>query len=449
MRILIKSLAAILALLAAWGGWRLYSELSYKSIALTSTTVKAPAEQIKRGEYLAVVGNCGACHTAPGEKPFAGGKAIETPFGAVFSTNLTSDTQYGIGGWTSDAFYRAMREGVSANGRLLTPAFPFPNYTIVSREDSDALFAYFSNSVASVNQANKPHQLRSPYNSQIALAAWRVMFFKPATSAAPATDARARGEYLAQGLAHCSACHAERNALGAARSHSVLGGALMPMQDWYAPSLHSSAEAGVQQWSQDRIVALLQSGVTDNASGLQASNASGLQASNASVAGPMAEVVAKSTQYWKKSDLEDLAAYLKSLPERPGSPGRASPVTEDEYKERMSDGAALYEKHCATCHGVNGEGVTVQDANESIKLPALAGNRAVTMADTNNLVRILQYGGFAPSTAANPRPYGMPPFHSLSRPEMASVITYVRNSWGNKATPMGASELAVTLDRAK
>jgi mono/diheme cytochrome c family protein len=432
---LLKSLIVALALLAVWGGWRLYSELSYKSISLNAAPVKAPEEQVKRGEYLAIVGNCGACHTAPGGKPFAGGKAIETPFGAVFSSNLTRDTQHGIGGWTSDAFYRAMREGISANGRLLTPAFPFSNYTIVSREDSDALFAYFTSAIAAVSQANKPHQLRSPYNSQIALAAWRAMFFKPAAVASSnqAVDAKLRGEYLAQGLAHCSACHAERNALGAARSHSVLGGALMPMQDWYAPSLHSPSEAGVQQWSQERVVTLLQAGITDNAS----------------VAGPMAEVVAKSTQYWKPSDLYDLAAYLKSLPERPGSPGRASPVAEDEYKERMSDGAALYEKHCVTCHGVNGEGVTVQDASESIKLPELAGNRAVMMADTNNLVRILQYGGFAPSTAANPRPYGMPPFQNLSRAEMASVITYVRNSWGNKATPMGSSELAVTLDRAK
>ncbi len=403
-----------------------------------NSTQKAPQETVERGAYLAKVGNCAACHTARGGEAFAGGKAIHTPFGAVYTSNITPDPATGIGRWTNEAFYRAMHEGRSADGRLLTPAFPYPNYTHVTRADSDALYAYFMQGVAAVVQPNRVHELPFPFNTQIALAVWRLMFFDkdnlnaPEYIAAPAKFQSAtasnrtqntaeieRGAYLVRGLGHCSACHAQRNALGATMGDQLLSGALMPMQDWYAPSLLDSAQAGVQRWPAQDVVALLKTGI----------------APHASVAGPMAEVVAKSTQYWSDADLQATAAYLQSLPEAPLL-ARSTPSQKTQFYER---GEQLFTKHCASCHGAQGEGVVLAGA---VALPALAGNRAVTMPTSANLVRILLAGGYAPSTAGNPRPFGMPPFvHVLSDEDIAAVTTYIRAAWGNQADAVSAADV--------
>lgn len=392
---------------------------------------KADQVLIDKGRYLATVGNCAACHTARGGEPYAGGKAIHTPFGTVYASNLTPDVQQGIGGWTSEAFYRAMHHGVSRDGRLLTPAFPYPNMTHVTRDDSDALHAYFMQGVKPVAQPNRTHDLDFPFNTQLALAAWRVLFFEAAdttNSIANNEDGMranlskspeiSRGFYLIKGLAHCSACHAERNALGASRSDGPLAGALMPMQDWYAPSLQAREEAGLQHWPREQIVQLLQTGVSREAS----------------VAGPMVEVVAKSTQYWSEADLNAAAAYLQSLPVVPLPTRKAQEVN----RQLFAQGAALYAKHCATCHGDSGQGIQLQEGRQTLAIPPLAGNRALAMPETANLVRIILAGGYAPSTRGNPRPYGMPPFvHQLSDDEIASVATYIRNAWGNERASFG------------
>jgi mono/diheme cytochrome c family protein len=403
-----------------------------------NSTQKANPETLDRGAYLAKVGNCAACHTARGGEAFAGGKAIHTPFGAVYTSNITPDAATGIGRWSAEAFYRAMHEGRSADGRLLTPAFPYPNYTHVTRADSDALYAYFMQGVAPVAQANRAHELPFPFNTQIALAVWRLIFFEKDDSntteniAAPAifqgataskgtqnTVAIERGAYLVRGLGHCSACHAQRNALGATTHEPLLSGALMPMQDWYAPSLLDSQQAGVMHWPAQDVVALLKTGI----------------APQASVAGPMAEVVAKSTQYWSDADLAATAAYLQSLPEAPAAP-RGKPSQNSQFYER---GEQLFTQHCASCHGAQGEGVTLAGA---VALPALAGNRAVTMPTSANLVRILLAGGYAPSTAGNPRPFGMPPFvHVLNDEDIAAVTTYIRAAWGNQADAVSAADV--------
>ena len=399
---------------------------------------------IAQGAYLAKLGNCAACHTSRGGEAFAGGKPIHTPFGAVFASNITPDPVHGIGLWTADAFYRALHQGVSASGRLLTPAFPYPNYTHVSRADSDALFAYFQHGVKAVAQLGKPTELRFPFNTQLALAAWRVLFFSPSDApiapisiAIGADSIRAggqngsektavdRGRYIVNGLAHCSACHAQRNALGATDSDGLLSGALMPMQDWYAPSLHAREEAGVQHWPREQLVAFLQHGVTNQASAL----------------GPMAEVVAKSTQYWRDEDLQATAAYLQSLALRPVPSRPAASVS----PQSLTRGAALYTQHCATCHGDNGQGLQESDSLQSqgkVQIPALAGNRAVSLGSSANLVRIILAGGYAPSTPGNPHPYGMPPFvHVLDDEEIAAVATYIRASWGNAAPAVSGSEV--------
>ncbi|WP_280156286.1 cytochrome c [Piscinibacter sp. XHJ-5] len=365
---------------------------------------------VERGAYLARAGNCGACHTARGGAPYAGGPGVETPFGTVYASNLTPDTKTGIGAWSAAHFWRAMHNGRSRDGRLLYPAFPYPNFTQITREDSDALYAYLR-SLAPVPQPNKPHALRFPYDSQLSLAVWRALFFSPGTHKADPTRTAEwnRGSYLVHGLGHCNACHGGRNILGATSGKLELGGGLIPMQSWYAPSLVSPAEAGVASWSTPEVVALLKSGV----------------APKGSVLGPMAEVVYRSTQFLSDTDLQAMAVYLRALPQQ-------QPPVDDEVKKRdpalMQRGARLYDQNCAQCHGERGEG-------SPGAYPALAGNRAVTMDAPANLVRIVIYGGFLPATAGNPRPFGMPPFsQQLDDNDVAAVLSYIRGSWGNNAS---------------
>ncbi len=418
---------------------------------------KPSADQLEHGAYLARAGNCAGCHTARGGQAFAGGKALQTPFGAVYTSNITPHPTQGIGMWTAEAFYRAMHEGISASGRLLTPAFPYANYTHVTRQDSDALYAYFMYAVAPAAQTNRAHELPFPLNTQLALAAWRIMFFDRAEpeiatkliaskeipertsesfnrSLSPlgsttAVDELARGAYLVRGLGHCSACHANRNALGAAVNDQVLSGALMPMQDWYAPSLISAKEAGVGHWPREDIVALLQTGVSPRASAI----------------GPMAEVVAQSTQHLSQKDLYAMAGYLQSLPQAGTATASTTLLAASGVAKSTAylRGADLYTQHCATCHGEQGQGVVLQARGASqVALPAFAGNRAITMARSTNLVRMIVAGGYAPSTAGNPRPYGMPPFvHVLTDDDIASVATYIRNAWGNQASSVSAADV--------
>ena len=377
----------------------------------------AASSTAERGAYLAHVGNCAGCHTVRGGLPYAGGLAVETPFGSIYASNLTPDSATGLGRWTSAEFWRAMHHGRSKDGRLLYPAFPYTSYTLVSRDDSDALFAYLQ-SLPAAAQANQPPALRFPYNSQLALAVWRALYFQPGSYQADAGKSADwnRGAYLTEGLGHCSACHAARNALGATDGLNLAGG-LIPRQNWYAPSLVSTLEASVSDWPLSDIVALFKNGVSPQASAI----------------GPMAEVVLGSTQFWNDADLRALATYLKALPVTASS----QPVVAPSVSAR---GSKLYESRCAQCHGDSGQGVT--DA-----YPALAGNRAVLMPQKTNLVQVVLNGGYAPATKGNPRPYGMPPFVlELNDADVAAVLTHLRSSWGNQANAV--SELEVNRIRA-
>jgi mono/diheme cytochrome c family protein len=398
-------LCALAGVLVAWLNVR--DEAPMRS----DIVVPTDAATVARGAYLARIGNCAGCHTARGGPDYAGGRGIETPFGVVYASNLTPDPDTGLGRWSADAFWRALHHGRSADGRLLYPAFPYPNTTLVTRADSDALFAYLRQ-LPPVRQANRAHELRFPYNTQAALAVWRALYFRPATfTPEPSqSDAFNRGAYLVRGLGHCEACHAPRNALGATRDEAQLAGGLIPMQAWYAPSLSSPGEAGVADWRVEEIVALLQTGVS----------------ARASVMGPMAEVVFRSTQHLSDADARAMATYLKGLPAQ--APQARAFVPADPAA--LQAGAAIYSDHCADCHGAAGEGVAGM-------YPALAGNRAVTLHSPNNVVRAVLYGGFPPATAGNPRPFGMPPFvHALPDEGVAQVASYIRQSLGNRAPPV-------------
>jgi mono/diheme cytochrome c family protein len=420
MKRVLLGVVAVFVLLGALVAW-----LNFRGedpIPANAAPFSPSVEQVKRGEYLARAGNCVACHTSRGGAPYSGGLPVRTPFGTVMSTNITPDRKTGIGTWTPAHFWRALHNGRSKDGRLLYPAFPYPSYTIVTREDSDAIFAYLMSTPA-VEKINRPHALRFPYNSQVALAVWRALFFEPDSFEPDAAKPPEwnRGAYLVHGLGHCVACHSPRNAFGATEDKLELSGGLIPMQGWYAPALTSRGEAGVADWETQHVVDLLKAGVSPRGS----------------VMGPMAEVVFRSTQYLSDADLTAMAVFLKALPQAaPASAEDAAAVGADV----RATGEKLYKDHCAGCHGDAGEGAAGA-------YPALAGNRAVTMAVPANLIRVVLSGGYLPATAANPRPYGMPPFaHVLDDEAVAAVVSYIRSAWGNRAGPV--SQLQVMKSRA-
>ena len=370
------------------------------------------ATRVARGAYLARIGNCLACHTARGGAPGAGGLPLATPFGTLYSSNLTPDAQAGIGRWSAAAFWRALHHGRSADGHLLYPAFPYTHTTLLTRVDADAVLAYLRTLPPSPAQP-PAHELRWPYSTQAALAVWRALYFRPASfvpdpARAPAWN---RGAYLVRGVAHCSACHGARNAWGGA-DWDRLDGGLMRAQGWYAPSLLDPREAGVADWPADDVTRLLATG----------------QAHAGSAAGPMAEVVLHGTQYLSDADLRAITSYLQALPGALAPAAAPASAAAPPAPSRLAAaGQQVYDKQCADCHGRQGEGVPAV-------FPALAGNRAVALAHTENLLQAVLYGGYGAATAGHPRPYGMPPFTlALTDSEIAAVLTYIRASWGNRA----------------
>jgi mono/diheme cytochrome c family protein len=367
---------------------------------------------VTRGEYLARIGDCISCHTARGGQPFAGGLALETGFGALYSPNITPDMETGIGKWTANDFWRAMHEGKSKDGTLLYPAFPYTNYTKVTRADSDAIFAYLK-SLKPVRRPNHEHELRFPYNQRKLLIGWRALYFSPGEYKADPSQSPEwnRGAYLVQGLGHCDACHTSRNFLGATNKDEGLAGGLLPVTNWYAPALASNRELGLGDWDIKDLTALLKTGVSGRGA----------------VFGPMAAVVQNSLQYLSDGDIRAIAVYLKA-------PGQEdAPIEQSEAL--YAAGAKIYDTHCKDCHRSNGEGV-------SPAYPPLANNQSITMRSVMNSVRMVLNGGFPPVTESNPRPYGMPPFsHLLNDQEVAAVVTYVRQSWGNRASAVPVWEV--------
>lgn len=374
----------------------------------------ADAVTIARGAELARAGNCMACHTARGGEPYAGGHAIHTPFGTLVAGNLTPDRETGLGRWSREAFGRALHEGISRDGRLLYPAFPYPHTTKLRDADVDALYAWVQ-SLPPVRRPNDAHRLRFPYNLQASVAVWRWWNFEPGRfQDEPERSASwNRGAYLVNGVGHCSACHSAPLAGG--RVGQPLAGGLMPDGRWYAPSLLDPAEAGLQAWTAEHAVALLRQGTV----------------ANATVMGPMADVVFHGTSHLNDEDLSAVVTYLRELP--------VSPAPMPEFQWARQDvlrlGERVYEAHCAACHGPQGQGA------ESAYLP-LAGNRAVRMSSAVNTVQAILSGGFAPTTAGQPQPFGMPPFRTLlSDEEVAAVASFIRQSWGNRASAVSALEV--------
>lgn len=405
-----------LMLLAAVAGAALWLQGQPPALAPhTDTTAPAPAA-VQRGAYLAVLGHCDGCHTARGGAPMAGGRPIETPFGSVISANLTPDRATGLGDWSAAAFRRALREGVARDGRRLTPTCPYPNFTLITDADADDLHAYLRSLVPQV-QSRRPGSLRWPYGTQAALAVWQWWFLQPGPYQ---TDSRQdpvwnRGAYLAGGLGHCAACHGARNAMGAHDGPFALDGGTLPAYGWTAPALTSPQAAGVAHWTEQEVMDWFAKGRTLRGAAL----------------GPMADVVLGSTQYWAQADQRALAVYLRALPQHTAVAEASAPAE----PPTLELGRALYEKHCADCHGAQGEG-------RAPAYPALAGLRTLGLASPANALRVLLNGAFAPATAGHARPYGMPPFgHELSDAELAALLSYLRLAFANGAAPVSTLQV--------
>lgn len=379
-------------------------------------------DPVARGAYLALAGHCAGCHTARGGAPYAGGHPVLTPFGTIHASNLTPDDETGLGSWSADDFRRAMHDGVSRDGRALYPAFPYPDYTRLTRADTDALYAWLR-TLEPVRAPNRPHALRFPWGLPLLLSGWRALYFRPADFAPDASKDAAwnRGAYLVQGLGHCGACHTPRDALGGPRG-TPLAGSPMPGGGWYAPSLHDPAQGSVAAWGVEAAAAWLGTGVSERAV----------------ATGPMARVVIGSLQHLTDTDLRAMASYLVALPDTPAAPARArgSAPPFPAGAQTLAQGESLYREHCEDCHGAQGRGAPPDQ-------PALAGNRALTMDSPVNAIRAVLHGGFAPGTRGNPRPYGMPPFGTrLDDREVAAVVSWLRQAWGHRATPVQARDVA-------
>jgi mono/diheme cytochrome c family protein len=387
--------------------------------AIAQQVVQNASSVVATGEYLARAGDCVACHTAPEGKLFAGGRAMPTPFGTLYTSNITPDPETGIGKWNAEQFYATMHIGRFPDGGLLYPAMPFGSYTKVTRNDSDAIFAYLK-TIPPVRIQRRAHDLRFPYNNRSLILGWRTLFFREGEYKPDPTksDEWNRGAYLVEGLGHCGMCHTAINALGGSSESQAFEGGLIPMQNWYAPSLTSNKEAGLGDWSIKDISDLLRTGVSNRGA----------------VYGPMAEVVYNSLQYLTDEDTRAMAVYLKGLAQGGAPETTVSRVPTAESSLLMSLGKAVYDAQCVSCHGSQGQG-------KPPHYPVLAGNQSIQMTSAVNAIRMVLNGGYPPGTAGNPMPYGMPPFAvSLSDNEIAAVVTYIRTSWGNRGSAVTASQ---------
>ncbi|MDE2601656.1 MAG: c-type cytochrome [Bradyrhizobium sp.] len=382
--------------------------------AQSPSAAKPSTETIEHGKAVTDAGGCTGCHTADPAKPFAGGKRIVTPFGAIYSFNLTPDGDTGIGAWSDEDFRRALREGVTPDGSRDYPACPYPYFTKMTRDDIQAIRAYLATLTPVHNPIPSP-ELRWPLNHRILMRGWDWLFFRPGILLPDQQKSTEwnRGRYLVEGPGHCGACHTPKNVFGADRRTRALGGGLV--QDQFASRLDAAERSGLKSWSADDIVEYLQSGRNGR------SNASGL----------MAEIVRDSTSIMSDADIRAIAIYLKDLP-----PGEREPNVLPPPPTQMSDGEKVYKSACIACHEADGSGAPRT-------YPPLPGNANLQSAVAASTLRIILDGAQTLTTPRAPNPGSMPAYaDKLSDQEIADVTTYIRNSWGNSASAVTAAQVA-------
>jgi alcohol dehydrogenase (quinone), cytochrome c subunit len=386
------------------------------------------------GEYLAIAADCGACHTAPGGKPFAGGLKLDSPVGAIYSTNITPDPESGIGKYTLEDFERAVRHGIAKNGVTLYPAMPYPSYAVMTDADVAALYDYFMHGVEPAAAPAHANGIPWPLSIRWPLAIWRKIFAPspdaPAFDAARFTDpVVARGAYLVEGPGHCGSCHTPRaptlqeKALDDSSPVFLAGGPVI--DGWVAVNLRGNAGDGLGSWSKEDIVATLRTARNKE---------------QTVIGSAMSDVVVHSTSHLTDEDLVAIASYLKTLPPAPNDLAKysADPATAAALAagRETSRGAELYDDNCAACHRSDGAG-------SPNVLPKIAGNSTVLSTDPDSLIRLVLTGSSLPGTAGAPSPLGMPGFGwRLSNAEIAQLLTFIRSSWGNRAPSVSARDVA-------
>jgi mono/diheme cytochrome c family protein len=372
-----------------------------------------PSEMIARGEALAIAGDCASCHTKDPAKPFAGGKRIDTPFGAIYSPNLTPDRDTGIGAWSDEEFYRALRLGVAPDGSRYYPAFPYPYFTKLIRDDILAIRAYLA-TLAPVSNTVPPPELRWPLSYRVVMRGWNWLFFKPGILQPDQQKSTAwnRGRYLVEGLGHCGACHTPKNFFGADKRRQAYGGGRVA--GMFAPRLDAAPRSGLKSWSVDDIVEYLQSGRNGR------SHAGEL----------MSEVVVNSTSKMSDADVRAIAVYLKDLPAVTPEPAVNPPPLAE-----MANGEKIYRGACIACHELDGSGAPRI-------YPPLPGNANLQSADPSSTLRVILDGAQTVTTPRAPNKGSMPAYPKLSDQDIADVATYMRNSWGNAAPAVTPEEVA-------
>ena len=380
-------------------------------------------DRIEAGRYQAILGDCTACHTRPGGKPFAGGEPLETPFGKLIPSNITPDPETGIGTWTYEDFRGALKRGVGKDGKRLYPAMPYPAYATMKDSDIADLWAYFQK-VEPVTNRVVSNQLPFPFSIRTVMAGWNLLNFSPKAFSPDAGKSAEwnRGAYLVNGAGHCGTCHTPKSLTGADKGGEFLRGGTL--QGWFAPSLTNDGHKGIGAWSSDDIVAYLKTGANrfDIASG------------------PMAEAVSQSTSRWSEADLQAVATYLKDMKDE-AAPAPQAVAADDPA---MMRGKAIYVDRCAACHVSSGQG-------QPSLFPTLAKAPLVNSTDPSSLIRVVLAGSQAVGTAAKPTTPAMPSFGwNLGDAEVADVLSYVRNSWGNAAsavTPAQVRDMRAQLRR--
>ncbi|WAH61133.1 c-type cytochrome [Pseudomonas silvicola] len=383
--------------------------------AIQNTTVGTPTDAIARGRYVAAMGDCAACHTVPGAASYAGGYTLQTPFGVIKSSNITQDKDTGIGTWTLEQFDKAVRHGIGSHGYLY-PAMPYTAYAKMTDQDMADLWAYMQ-TITPVKQTVVENELPFPYNQRFLLAGWNLLFFqdKPFTARPGVTPLVSRGDYLVNGPGHCAACHTGKNLLGGDVSAALQGGTL---QGWHAPDLTPNTHVGLGQWSTDDIITYLKTGTNRQTV----------------ASGPMQEAVENSTQHLTDPDLQAIAAYLQQLP---GSPPHTAPAIAASDPQ-MVTGKVVMESQCEACHRADGTGVRNM-------IPAFQANAQVNARDPASLLHVVLQGAEGPVTAGNPTGAGMPRFDwKLPDDDIAAVLTYLRNSWGNSAPRVSTDDVKNT-----
>jgi mono/diheme cytochrome c family protein len=373
-------------------------------------------EMIARGRYLAAAADCAACHTKPEGKPYAGGVALETPFGTLVAPNITPDREAGIGAWTDDEFVAALHEGRGRDGIRLFPAMPYPAYSKMTRSDALAIRAYLQ-TIKPVPDKIEPNRLPFPLNLRSNMAVWNALNFKLRRLESDPSKSSEwnRGRYLVDALGHCGTCHTPKTWLGADKESAYLEGGTL--QGWFAPNITADTRKGIGSWSVDEIVNYLKTGANRDAI----------------AAGDMTEEIVHSSSNLTDDDLKAIAAYLKGV----APVQESTPPALAASDPRMIVGQAIYKDNCAGCHADAGTGISGLFAR-------LAGSHTVQSDDPTTLIHVVLTGSQGAATAGAPTSPAMPSFDwRLDDAQAASVLTYIRNSWGNAAAAVSADQVRV------